>query len=61
MTLLEPFQDVARTLHAVDVIAAVRERLEAAGDKPALTALHHLHRFSPDELTRLVEREVGLP
>lgn len=60
MTILDIGQEVARTLHAVDVIAAVQTRLQDAGDEAAAEALHHFHRLSPDELVRLVELEVGV-
>ncbi len=43
-------------MHAVDVIQAVRERLERCG---GIQELHALERFSSDELAILVRLELG--
>lgn len=56
MTIIDIGQDMARALHAVDVLAAVCQRLEAAG---ADEALHHFHRLSAAELELLVRLEAG--
>lgn len=44
-------------VHAVDVIACVRQRLEEAGN---LAGLYHLRGFSIDELDLLVRQELGM-
>lgn len=51
-TLLDSGRDIAQTIHAVDVLAAVRERLEGSG-----WALYTFHRLSTAELELLVWQE----
>jgi hypothetical protein len=52
VTILDIGQDMAQTLHAVDVLADVRERLEGSG-----WALYVFHRLSTAELELLVWQE----
>lgn len=55
--ILDIGQDVSRTLHAVDVLAAIQQRLEQTG---AHESLHHFHRMSPCELALIVRLEAGI-
>lgn len=58
MSLHEAAQDLGRTFHAIDVLVAIQQRLEAAGDN---TALHHFLRLAPSELDVIVRLEAGIP
>lgn len=48
----------SQAIHAIDVLARIRQRLEAEG---GWLELHHLARMSVDELELIVAAEVNAP